>query len=38
MKFIGKEKEINLNTKRPEFLEWKWVEPKNLTKVVVNFK
>ena len=38
MKFIGKEKEINLNTKRPEFLEWKWLEPKNLTKVVVNFK
>ena len=38
MKFIGKEKEINLNTKRPEFLERKWVEPKNLTKVVVNFK
>ena len=38
MKFIGKEKEINLNTKRPEFLEWKWVEPKNLTKIVVNFK
>ena len=38
MKFIGKEKEINLNTKRPEFLEWKWIEPKNLTEVVVNFK
>ena len=38
MKFIGKEKEINLNTKRPEFLEWKWIEPKNLIKVVVNFK
>ena len=38
MKFVGKEKEINLNTKRPEFLEWKWLEPKNLTKVVVNFK
>ncbi len=38
MKSIGKEKEINLNTKHPEFLEWKWVEPKNLTKVVVNFK
>ena len=38
MKFIGKEKEINLNTKRPEFLEWKWIEPENLIKVVVNFK
>ena len=38
MKFIGEEKEINLNTKRPEFLDWKWIEPKNLIKVVVNFK
>ena len=38
MKFIGEEKEINLNTKRPEFLDWKWIEPKNHIKVVVNFK
>ena len=38
MKFIGKEEEINLNTKRPEFLEWKWIEPENLIKIAVDFK
>ena len=38
MKFIGEEGEINLKTKRPEFLEWKWINIKDLTDVVVNFK
>ena len=35
---IGKEKEINLNTKRPEFLEWKWIEGSKLPDVAVTFK
>ena len=26
-KFVGKEKEINLKTKNPEFIEWKWIPP-----------
>jgi putative (di)nucleoside polyphosphate hydrolase len=38
MKFIGKEKEINIKTKNPEFLDWKWINRENLTGVVVNFK
>ena len=38
MKFIGKDDEINVNTKNPEFLDWKWLEPLALTKVAVNFK
>jgi len=38
MKFIGKNDEININTKNPEFLDWKWLEPLELTKVAVNFK
>ena len=38
MKFIGNESEINIKTKKPEFLEWKWIDLKSLTKVVVNFK
>ena len=38
VKFIGKNNEINLNTKYPEFIEWKWIEPKNLPEVIVNFK
>ena len=37
-KFLGEEKEINLNTKHPEFIDWKWIEPKFLPEVIVNFK
>ena len=38
MKFIGEEKEINIKTKNPEFLEWKWVELDQITELVVDFK
>ena len=38
MKFIGNENEINIKTKNPEFLEWKWIEPAKLMDVVVDFK
>ena len=38
MRFIGEDSEININTKHPEFLEWKWVELSEITKLVVNFK
>ena len=38
MKFTGDEKEININTKNPEFLEWKWVELDQITQLVVDFK
>ena len=38
MKFIGEDKEINIQTKKPEFLEWKWIELETLTEVVVDFK
>ena len=37
-KFLGEDSEINLNTKHPEFIDWKWIEPKLLPKVIVNFK
>ena len=37
-KFIGDEKEINLNTKNPEFVEWKWILPEKLPEVIVDFK
>ena len=37
-KFLGNDSEINLNTKNPEFVDWKWIEPKLLPKVIVNFK
>ena len=38
MKFIGNEDEINIKTKNPEFLEWKWISPSKLTDDVVHFK
>ena len=38
LRFEGDEKEININTKKPEFLEWKWTNIENLTDKVVNFK
>ena len=38
MRFIGDELEINIKTKHPEFLDWKWVDLEDLTKVAVNFK
>ena len=38
MKFLGKNKEINIKTKTPEFLDWKWIKPSMLPKVAVNFK
>ena len=37
-KFTGDEKEINLNTKYPEFIEWKWVMPEELPVIIVDFK
>ena len=38
MRFTGKENEINIKTKNPEFLDWKWINIDEMTKVVVNFK
>ena len=38
MKFIGKNEEININTKIPEFLDWKWIDLMDLTNVAVDFK
>ena len=38
MRFIGDESEINIKTKHPEFLDWKWIDLEDLTKIAVNFK
>ena len=38
MKFIGEDKEINIKTKNPEFLDWKWIDLDQITHVVVSFK
>ena len=38
MRFLGDDEDINLKTKNPEFLEWKWIDLDMITEVVVNFK
>jgi putative (di)nucleoside polyphosphate hydrolase len=38
MKFTGKDEEINVNTKNPEFLSWKWIKISELTNIAVSFK
>ena len=38
MKFLGKDSEINIKTKHPEFLEWKWIDLDRITDTVVDFK
>ena len=37
-KFLGKDTEINIKTKNPEFLDWKWIEVGKITEIVVDFK
>ena len=38
MRHIGNDSEINVQTKKPEFLDWKWVDLKEITQLVVDFK
>ena len=37
-RFLGQDSEINLKTKHPEFIKWKWLEPEKLPDVIVDFK
>ena len=38
MKFLGQDSEINIQTQKPEFCEWKWIDLENITDLVVDFK
>ncbi len=38
LKFLGKNQDINLNNKNPEFEKWKWVKPEVIASLAVNFK
>ena len=38
IRFLGDDKEINLKTGKPEFLEWKWINLDELPDVIVDFK
>ena len=37
-KISWEDSEININTKNPEFLDWKWIELDKITDEVVDFK
>ena len=38
MRYLGNDKDINIKTAKPEFLEWKWIDVNMMTEVVVDFK
>jgi len=38
MRFLGTDNEINIKTKKPEFLDWKWIDINKITDAVVDFK
>jgi putative (di)nucleoside polyphosphate hydrolase len=38
MRYLDSDKNINIKTKNPEFLEWKWIDLNKITEVVVDFK
>ncbi|HSR00430.1 MAG TPA: RNA pyrophosphohydrolase [Sphingomicrobium sp.] len=37
-RFLGRDTDIDIATKHPEFREWKWVEPDLLPELIVPFK
>ena len=38
MRYLGNDKDINIKTEKPEFLEWKWIDLDMITEVAVDFK
>jgi len=38
VRFLGQDSEIDIQTKNPEFCEWKWINLENITDQVVDFK
>ena len=38
IRFLGHDKDINLNTSKPEFIEWKWTNIDDLPSIIVDFK
>ncbi len=38
MRYLGEDNEINIKTRKPEFLEWKWIDLEKITEVAVDFK
>ena len=38
MRYLGDNSDINIQTEKPEFLDWKWIDLDLITEVVVDFK
>ena len=38
VRFLGNDNEINLETGKPEFIDWQWLDIENLPRVIVEFK
>lgn len=38
VKFLGSDSEINIETRHPEFMAWRWVDPQQLPDIIVPFK
>ncbi len=38
IRYLGEDNEINLNTTKPEFIEWKWANLDDLPSIIVDFK
>ena len=38
VKFLGSDSEINIETRHPEFIAWRWVNPQDLPEIIVPFK
>lgn len=38
LRFLGEDTDININTKHPEFCEWKWATMVDLPELIVPFK
>jgi len=38
LRFTGRESDISIDTKHPEFAEWRWVEFERLVELIVPFK
>ena len=38
MRYLGNDNDINIKTNKPEFLDWKWINVEDLTKIAVKFK
>ena len=38
MRYLGLDRDINIKTINPEFIEWKWIDLEKITDLVVDFK